>query len=232
MRYFKAFIVRLLLFFGYKIQKIKAGNNENYAGMSSNSARFFFRTYCYNQTKLLKGDLVECGVGSGYGLLFLKNLQRQSEDFRTIWAFDTFEGFPKGTKGKDADWFIDNGRPDYTEYNQDSVIKKIKTTNLSDKELSNVKMVKGFFPKTFENCSIKNVALVNIDVDLYQSTKDAIQFFWPLLCKGGIAMLDEYDRGTDVKKWPGPKIAIDEFCKQENIILNRHFTGMVFLIKA
>lgn len=45
-------------------------------------------------------------------------------------------------------------------------------------------------------------------------------------------MLDEYDFGKDLEKWPGAKIAVDQFCKEVEIEVQKHFTGKSFLIKT
>jgi hypothetical protein len=44
-------------------------------------------------------------------------------------------------------------------------------------------------------------------------------------------MLDEYDSSDDLRKWPGAKLAIDEFCRDNKLVLQRHLTDRVFLRK-
>ena len=47
----------------------------------------------------------------------------------------------------------------------------------------------------------------------------------------GIVLLDEYDFYTDRIKFPGAKKAIDEFCKEKNINVIKHFTGKYYIQK-
>ena len=48
---------------------------------------------------------------------------------------------------------------------------------------------------------------IHLDVDLYQPTKDSLDFFYPKLAQGGIIVCDDYNFST----FPGAKKAWDEF---------------------
>ena len=186
----------------------------------------------YNKTIGLNGDIVECGVAQGDTIIFLRNLQKEKKDNRLILALDSFEGFPKGTE-KDADWFnaLEKPKPRLLKYNVEYVKNRLIKFGLFDEDLKSIKFIKGFIPKTFKDYDFREVSLLNIDLDLYQPTKDVLNFFWPLMQEGGIMICDEYDFKKDLERWPGPKIAIDEFCSEKNIDLQRHFTGRVYLQK-
>ena len=49
--------------------------------------------------------------------------------------------------------------------------------------------------------------------------------------KNGVILCDEYDEPSQLKKWPGAKIAIDEFVEENSIELRRHWTGKVYILK-
>ena len=49
---------------------------------------------------------------------------------------------------------------------------------------------------------------------------------------GNCIELDEYDFGRDLEKWPGAKKAVDEFCEEVQIEVQKHFSGRAFLIKT
>jgi len=70
-----------------------------------------------------------------------------------------------------------------------------------------VVLVKGLFEDTLRTYNGKQVALLHLDVDLYQSYKECIEFFYPRVAKGGIIAFDEYQS----TEWPGAKKAIDEY---------------------
>ena len=75
-----------------------------------------------------------------------------------------------------------------------------------------------------------------MDVDLYQSHKDCLEFFFPKLKKGGIVTFDDYEKNQirSLKKgydWRGANIAIDEFVEKNNLKLENHHTGYKYIIK-
>ena len=96
-------------------------------------------------------------------------------------------------------------------------------------------MIKGFFPKSFEGFN-ERISFLHLDVDLYDSYKDCLNFFYTNVVKGGIITFDEYidyeikqsKKGWD---WHGAKIAIDEFVKNNNLDLLSHPMGFKYVIK-
>jgi predicted O-methyltransferase YrrM len=67
-------------------------------------------------------------------------------------------------------------------------------------------LVEGYFPAGFERYS-GAIALLHVDVDLYQSHRDCLERFEPLVAPGGVIAFDEYRNPT----WPGATRAIDEY---------------------
>jgi hypothetical protein len=49
--------------------------------------------------------------------------------------------------------------------------------------------------------------LVHIDVDLYQPTRDSVEFFYPRMVPGGVILCDDYGS----TRCPGARRAMDEF---------------------
>lgn len=199
-------------------------------GLNKDISRRIFQYERYVETKDLGGSIVECGVGSGQGLAFILNLQNLFQDKRTVYAIDSFEGFPPGSV-EDSRTFQLNGKTNYTKYDLNYVQKKLKSLGFTESDISRIKFIKGFIPDSLRACVDVRVALINCDVDLYTSTKDSLNFFSPRLLKGGIVMLDEYDYPRDEIKWPGAKKAIDEFCELNNVQLERGFSDRAFLRK-
>ena len=213
------------------VARIKDRDSKMFAGVDKNTARRIFQFEQYLVTKnLMGGVIVEAGVGSGEGLLFLLKLQKHFGDKRSLWAFDTFAGFPKGHEN-DSDDFRRFGKPVYEKYTLTSIKNLLKSNGISDSELTEVRFIKGLIPETFLLFNQERVALLNCDLDLYESTKQTLLFFWPRMMEGGVVMLDEYDIGSDAIKWPGAKKAIDEFCEERDILLHRGFGNRAFLKK-
>ena len=202
-----------------------------YAGVSKSTARRIFQFEQYLETRNLEeGVIVECGVGYGRGLTFLMKLQNRYLDKRALWAFDTFSGFPKGHQ-KDSDEFRKSGKPHYKDYDLAKVKSNLISAGISDFEVARIRFIQGLIPETFVYFNQAKVALLNCDLDIYEPTKETLNFFWPKMIDGVVVMLDEYDIGTDEVKWPGAKKAVDEFCEENRIQLQRGFGNRAFLKK-
>ena len=82
--------------------------------------------------------------------------------------------------------------------------------------LDNIVLIKGDFSKTvpifFKNYKNK-IFSANIDCDLYNGYKICLPYLWKNLSKKGLIYLDEYYS----LKFPGPRIACNEFFKKNNI---------------
>ena len=51
----------------------------------------------------------------------------------------------------------------------------------------------GLFPDTAQDLQDQQYAFVHVDADLYESTRDAIAYFWPRLVPGGAIVFDDVD---------------------------------------
>jgi hypothetical protein len=144
----------------------------------------------------IDGDLAELGVYKGYTA---KLIHYYAPD-RKLFLFDTYKGFDK----KDLE--IEKTR---TGHNIDShfksegvqaVIEYIKPRN------NNVIPVVGVFPKSVpEDFNNKIFSFVNIDMDLYEPTISALNYFYPRTSKGGYLLIHDYN------SWSGAREAVDEF---------------------
>ena len=228
-RYLVILINKLLI--ALKLGRVKQKKNKYWGGLTKTEIRSLFIYEKFLETKDIPGDIVECGVGSGSSIIFLKSLQREKEDNRKMWGFDSFEGFPKGSD-KDSEAFRASGRPSYAKYTTlDHVLNNCKKSGLSNDEIDSIKLIKGWIPNSLDSYDNSSISLLNIDVDLYQSTKDCLNKFWIHMSPGGIVMLDEYNFSDDALKWPGAKIAVDEFCGENSTEVIIHYTGRAYLQK-
>ena len=111
------------------------------------------------------------------------------------------------------------------------VRKTLKMAGVQNKKVNEINFIKGWIPESFNQYDDSPVSLLNVDVDIYEPTKAILTYFWPLMQQGGIILLDEYDTGDDLIKWPGAKKAIDEFCDKNDCQVEKHFTGRSFISK-
>lgn len=137
-----------------------------------------------NVTKSIPGDVLEVGVWQGgTGSIMAKRLQMLAPE-RTIFLADTFEGVVKA--GKNDSKYVGGEHSDTSEaLVQDLLSKKLG--------LRNFNILKGIFPDQTGSGLEKHVfSMVHIDVDVYQSCKEIVDWIWPRLSVGGIIFFDDY----------------------------------------
>ena len=124
----------------------------------------------------IKGSLAEVGVFQGESSKIIHLLTPK----RKLYLFDTFEGFPRKYLKNDLE------------------INRFKDTNLEmvKKNIGNMNNViirKGIFPDTARNLENEQFSFVSIDVDLYDSTLEGLEFFYPRITKGGFIFIHDYN---------------------------------------
>jgi len=161
------------------------------------------------QVRNIDGDVAECGVRYGKSSLFiLSGLGAQSSKEMNI--FDSFGGLSEPGE-KDAN----PGSKTVWESGELAVPEEVVRHNLH-KFADRIKLYKGWIPERFAEVSDRHFAFVHVDVDLYQPTRDSIEFFYERLTPGGVLICDDYGSGY----CPGAKQAMDEFFddKPEGVI--------------
>ena len=154
----------------------------------------------------IEGDVAEIGVYKGGSAYLIASAMKNKK----IYLFDTFSGLPEEEKKVSksnyknsplAGWLHDTTVENVSNFVISSGIRK-----------ENIIIREGLFPKTAEDLEENIFCLVHIDTDLYSSTIDALNFFYPRLSKGGRIISHDYNCvGT-----PGVKKAFDEFLNQKN----------------
>jgi O-methyltransferase len=146
-----------------------------------------------NSAKII-GDLAEVGVFKGGSA----KLICEAKGNRTLHLFDTFEGLPELSKLDAKEQFY----------------KKKYSCPIDDvksylKQYPNVHFLKGLFPETANPVTNTKFCFVHLDVDLYESTKNCISFFYSRMTKGGIIISHDYAYAK------GVHVAFDEFFKDK-----------------
>nr|MCR5421187.1 TylF/MycF family methyltransferase [Lachnospiraceae bacterium] len=80
---------------------------------------------------------------------------------------------------------------------------------------------KGYVPETLQDIN-DTFAFVNLDMDLYMPTYEALKFFWEKMSPGGYIFIH------DVNNWDGCGKAVEDFCKKYHtgyICLNDRITA-------
>jgi hypothetical protein len=163
----------------------------------------------YRMTKDVEGDIFECGVFKGAGLMFwLKLLSIYEPDScKKIIGFDTFKlfgGALTDIEKKTSEEYMNEAA--VREVSQDSILSYTRAAGLS----SRVELVAGDIALTSiqyiqdnPDCSI---SLLHLDLDTYDGTKASLEALYPSVSSGGIIIFDEYGD----PKWNETE-AVDEF---------------------
>jgi len=123
----------------------------------------------------ISGHIAECGVWKGSLSKFIHSIVPDKNYF----LFDTFEGFDSRDLGREKDVRFKNTSVDdvlnYIGGNKDKLVVK-----------------KGFFPETIKGMKQEPFSLVVLDFDKYEPTLSALEYFYPLIEKGGFIFVHDY----------------------------------------
>jgi len=172
------------------------------------------------EQEAIAGSLAELGVYKGTTAKLLHALMPA----RTLWLFDTFEGFDARDLAHERGGATGGFRFDDTSL--DAVLRHVGGGD-------RVRACQGRFPDTAAQVPAdERFALVHLDADLYKPTADALAFFYPRMTPGGFIVLHDYGSGA----WPGIAQAADAFFedKPEGIVRipDKSGTAIVRRMKA
>jgi len=134
--------------------------------------------------KSIPGDILEVGVWRGGSAGIIAKRLSLLDSNRLVYLADTFEGVVKASK-EDSTYF--GGEHD------DTSVEIVNDLLKNTLKVTNYKILKGIFPD--ETCSIienSKLSMVHIDVDVYQSAKDVLEWVWQRLSIGGIIVFDDF----------------------------------------
>lgn len=145
-------------------------------------------------TMYLDGAVAEVGVYKGGTSLYILECTDKH-----LFVLDTFEGMPPTQA-------IDLHRPkDFNDTSLEHVTNLLKAH-------SNFSIYKGVFPKqNAEYLAPYKFSVVHLDVDIYESTKECLEFFYPKMQSGGYIIFDDYTTPS----CPGVKKAVDDFLQDK-----------------
>jgi O-methyltransferase len=82
----------------------------------------------------------------------------------------------------------------------------------------------GWIPASFKGQAERRYRFVHVDVDLYDPTRDALEYFYPRLAPGGRIVSDDYS-------WPGARQALEEFARANAVELRTNDIGQALIVK-
>lgn len=149
--------------------------------------------YCVEQVlkDQIPGDLIETGVWRGGATIFMRAvLKAYGDTSRRVWVADSFEGLPRPDPVR---YRADAGDKHYSDDGLRVGIEQVRHSfrryGLLDDQ---VEFLVGWFKDTLPSAPIKNLSVVRLDGDMYESTIQAIESTYPKLSVGGFCTVDDY----------------------------------------
>lgn len=157
---------------------------EIYESVKSHTLVDIYRCYelwrLGQQARTMDGDVLEVGVWrGGTGVLLAKALEHSE---KRIYLADTFLGVVKAGK---KDTAYKGG--EHSDTSKATVEKLISTTNALSIEL-----LEGIFPDDTGGSVADSLALLHIDVDVYESARSIFLWAVPRLSDGAVVIFDDY----------------------------------------
>jgi O-methyltransferase len=208
---FRSIIQKIFYLFGFRLMHLRPAAVSDPAHLWETDARFqelyrdvqartvVDKTRCFIiyqallQTSGLEGDAAEVGVYRGGTAALIARTLRGTK--KTVYIFDTFTGMPQTDARRDLHRTGDFG---------DIALRDVRQFLRND---VNVVITPGVFPESGAVIAGKTFSFVHLDVDIYRSVRNALEFFYPRLARGGILLCDDYG----FLSCPGAREAVDKF---------------------
>jgi len=169
--------------------------------MCSNARlRGLYRGVRYLVDANIGGDLVECGCARGGSAALLGLTLQQMKVHRPLWLFDTFEGLPAPAL-HDPDYEI----AELYKGTCRGTVAEVRRLFTELQLAGDIHFVKGLFQNTLATAPVKQIALLHIDGDWYESIKVCLENLYDKVVPGGVIQFDDYGY------WKGARRAVDEF---------------------
>jgi hypothetical protein len=188
-----------------------------------NMARFLVHYELFKQIVDIPGVIVDLGVFRGASTFTWAKLCEifcPTDVRKSVHAFDSFEGFPTLSKEDGAINEVEDlrvgGYFGGTSIERDlALAQEAMNHDRHLRHLNRIEFIKGDAVKTIPKFVAQKgnglrIALLNLDLDLYDATKVALEEFVPLMSKGGIIIFDEYA----VQAFGGETKAADEYFRK------------------
>jgi Macrocin-O-methyltransferase (TylF) len=163
------------------------------------------------------GDLIETGVWRGGATIFMRAvLKVLGVTDRVVWVADSFEGLPEPDAEKfplEAKSYKSAAMTKYYKHlavTLEEVKRNFSAYSMLDDQ---VKFLKGWFKDSLPQAPIERLAVMRLDGDYYESTRDALVNLYDRLSPGGFVIIDDY--GED--SWTYCSKAVDEFRAERGI---------------
>ncbi len=170
----------------------------------------------YKSILHLPGQVVECGVYKGVSLVRLATYREMLESpySRKLLAFDVFGKFPKQDNVFDARFIAS-----FEQSGGDGIPVGEMRRVFEHKAIQNVELIEGdvlvTVPAYRQQHPELKIALLHVDVSVYEPSLVCLRELYDLVVKGGIVMLDDFATVA------GETRAIDEFFADKDVLFEK-----------
>jgi hypothetical protein len=203
-------------------------------------SKFMARSDIFRKMIEIHGSVIDCGINSGASLFSFAQLSAIFEPVnytRKVIGFDTFSGIANVTdkdisSSTSANVFEGGFNSGEEMYDNIQRGKEIFDLNRNLGHISKIEIIKGnacsTIPKYIQDNPHLIVSLLHLDMDIYEPTKTAIEYFLPRMPKGGIIIFDELNQPG----YPGETKAVLDTLGIRGVKLQRipYETGISYAI--
>ena len=180
------------------------------------------RTILLNSVKDVPGDIVECGVFKGTGMLSFLKLKKVlfSNSIKRVIGFDFFDtdkliGLLYDNDKKQMKTLFEEGKFSHGVGSAEDMGNMIRNAGFSEVDFE---LVAGDIRQTAYDFVTERpgfrISMLYMDLDLEQPTFCALDAFWNRVSKGGVVILDEYA----YHKW-SESAGVDRFFADKDVTI-------------
>jgi hypothetical protein len=165
------------------------------------------------------GHVVECGVFKGTSMIRWATFRdvTESQFSRKIIGFDAFGPFPTSSCTHEDDVaFIEKFE---AAAGEGITLDEARAVFRHKKMNENVEFIQGdvhqTIPRWLEENTQGKIALLHLDMDVYEPTKAALEHLWSRMVRGGVVVIDDYNEVG------GATRAVDEFLADKDIVIQK-----------
>jgi O-methyltransferase len=151
--------------------------------------------------KNIKGNVAELGVYKGKFARYINQYFPQ----RTLYLFDTFEGFDNRDIVSENQNRFSSGQQDFSNTSVSAVLALMPFPQ-------KCVPVRGFFPESAKDID-DSFVFVSLDADLYEPIYNGLRFFYPKLVAGGYIFIHDFNNDN----YKGARKAVEQFCAEQKI---------------
>jgi len=176
----------------------------------------------YLSRNRLEGDFVECGVWRGGSMMAaMLTLLQLGDTSRHFYLYDTYEGMTPPTdkdvtvandRATDLLAISENDKEGHSYWcvaSFEDVQRNVFSTGYPKDKIH---FIKGRVEDTLPASLPKQIALLRLDTDWYESTYHELVHLYPLLRSNGVLILDDYGF------WQGSQKAVDEYFARQTFV--------------